>query len=68
MADLMFYTAIPSRGAVVRWMFEEVGEPYDVTVGCTRRKQTWMLLAHLRKGSKATPAEALAQFWGQPRD
>jgi glutathione S-transferase len=30
MAELMFYHAIPSRGAVVRWMLEEVGEPYDV--------------------------------------
>jgi glutathione S-transferase len=30
MAELMFYTAVPSRGAVVRWMLEEVGEPYDV--------------------------------------
>jgi glutathione S-transferase len=32
MAELMFYTAVPSRGAVVRWMLEEVGAPYDVTV------------------------------------
>jgi glutathione S-transferase len=32
MSDLMFYTAVPSRGAVVRWMLEEIGEPYDVTV------------------------------------
>jgi glutathione S-transferase len=32
MAELMFYTAIPSRGAVVRWMLEEVGESYDTTV------------------------------------
>ena len=32
MAELMFYTAIPSRGAVVRWMLEEVGEPYDTTL------------------------------------
>lgn len=30
MTDLIFYHAIPSRGAVVRWMLEEVGEPYDV--------------------------------------
>ena len=30
MNDLVFYHAIPSRGAVVRWMLEEVGEPYDV--------------------------------------
>jgi glutathione S-transferase len=32
MTDLVFYHAIPSRGAVVRWMLEEVGEPYDVKV------------------------------------
>ena len=32
MSELMFYTAIPSRGAVVRWMLEEIGEPYDATV------------------------------------
>jgi glutathione S-transferase len=30
MTDLVFYHAIPSRGAVVHWMLEEVGEPYDV--------------------------------------
>lgn len=29
MSDLVFYHAIPSRGAVVRWMLEEVGEPYE---------------------------------------
>jgi glutathione S-transferase len=32
MAELMFYTAVPSRGAVVRWMLEEIGAPYDTTV------------------------------------
>jgi glutathione S-transferase len=32
MADIMFYTAVPSRGAVVRWMLEETGEPYDITM------------------------------------
>jgi hypothetical protein len=26
MAGLVFHHAIPSRGAVVRWMLEEVGE------------------------------------------
>jgi glutathione S-transferase len=30
MADLMLYHAAPSRSATVRWMLEEVGEPYDI--------------------------------------
>jgi len=30
MADLLLYHAAPSRSATVRWMLEEVGEPYDV--------------------------------------
>lgn len=28
-ADLVFYTNPMSRGRIVRWMLEEVGEPYD---------------------------------------
>ena len=31
-AKLRLYTAAPSRGSIVRWMLEEVGEPYDVTL------------------------------------
>ena len=30
MTDLTFYHAIPSRGFIVRWMLEELGEPYDI--------------------------------------
>jgi glutathione S-transferase len=30
MAKLTLYHAFPSRSAIVRWMLEEVGEPYDV--------------------------------------
>src|SRR5688572_15568147 len=30
MADLLLYHAAPSRSATVRWMLEEVGEPYDI--------------------------------------
>ena len=29
MADLIFYTNPQSRGQIVRWMLEEVGQPYD---------------------------------------
>jgi glutathione S-transferase len=29
---LTLYTAVPSRGAIVRWMLEEVGAPYEVHV------------------------------------
>jgi len=32
MPALTLYHAIPSRAAVVRWMLEEVGEPYDVSL------------------------------------
>lgn len=30
MAELTLYHAIPSRGAITRWMMEELGEPYDL--------------------------------------
>ena len=32
MADLTLYHAFPSRSSIVRWMLEEVGEPYDLEV------------------------------------
>lgn len=32
MADLIFYTNPMSRGRTVRWMLEEVGQPYDTVV------------------------------------
>jgi glutathione S-transferase len=30
MADLILYHAAPSRSSIVRWMLEELGEPYDL--------------------------------------
>jgi glutathione S-transferase len=30
MADLTLYHAAPSRSSIVRWMLEELGEPYDI--------------------------------------
>jgi glutathione S-transferase len=32
MSDLVFYTNPMSRGRIVRWMLEEVGQPYETTV------------------------------------
>lgn len=32
MSDLVFYTNPMSRGRIIRWMLEEVGQPYDTKV------------------------------------
>ena len=32
MADLIFYTNPQSRGQTIRWMLEEVGQPYDTRI------------------------------------
>lgn len=32
MAELIFYTNPQSRGRIIRWMLEEVGEPYETEV------------------------------------
>ncbi|MGC4251145.1 MAG: glutathione S-transferase family protein [Sphingobium sp.] len=32
MADITFYTNPMSRGQIVRWMLEELGEPYDMVL------------------------------------
>jgi glutathione S-transferase len=32
MADLIFYTNPMSRGQTVRWMLEEIGQPYDTEI------------------------------------
>ena len=32
MADLIFYTNPQSRGRIIRWMLEEIGQPYETEV------------------------------------
>jgi glutathione S-transferase len=32
MADLIFYTNPQSRGRIIRWMLEEIGQPYDTEI------------------------------------
>jgi glutathione S-transferase len=43
MANLTLYHAAPSRSSIVRWMLEELGEPYDLHV------------LSLAKGEQTTP-------------
>ena len=31
-ADIIFYTNPQSRGQIVRWMLEELAEPYDTVL------------------------------------
>jgi glutathione S-transferase len=44
MAELTLYHASPSRSSIVRWMLEELGEPYDIH------------LLSLAKGEQSSPA------------
>ena len=45
MADLIFYTNPQSRGRIVRWMFEEVGQPYETEIVSYERMKDESYLA-----------------------
>ncbi len=52
MADLNFYTNPMSRGQTVRWMLEEVGEPYDTEVldyGTTMKAEPYLSINPMGK-------------------
>ena len=52
MADLKFYTNPQSRGQIVRWMLEEVGQPYDteiLTYGGTLKDDAYKTINPMQK-------------------
>ena len=52
MADLTFYTTPMSRGQTVRWMLEEVGEPYDTEIldyGTTMKAEPYLSINPMGK-------------------
>ena len=52
MADLKFYTNPQSRGQTVRWMLEEIGQPYDteiLTYGTTMKADPYLSINPLGK-------------------
>jgi glutathione S-transferase len=52
MADLEFYTNPMSRGQTIRWMLEEVGEPYDTQIldyGTTMKAEPYLSINPMGK-------------------
>ena len=72
MADLVFYTNPMSRGQTVRWMLEEVGEPYDTEIldyGSTMKGETYLAInpmgkvpAIVHKGKVVTEVAAICCY------
>src|SRR3954469_1145675 len=52
MADLIFYTNPMSRGQTIRWMLEEVGEPYNTEIleyGSTMKSEPYLSVNPMSK-------------------
>lgn len=72
MADLIFYTHPMSRGQTVRWMLEEVGEPYDTEIvdyGSTMKQEPYLSInpmgkvpAIVHKGKVVTEVAAICCY------
>ena len=58
MADLTFYTNPQSRGQTVRWMLEEVGEPYETEIlgyGTTMKAEPYLSVNPMGKVPAIVP-------------
>jgi glutathione S-transferase len=52
MADLIFYTNPMSRGQTIRWMLEEVGQPYDTEIlgyGASMKEEPYLSINPMGK-------------------
>src|SRR3954452_7663319 len=72
MADLIFYTNPQSRGQTIRWMLEEVGQPYDTEImdyGSTMKAEPFLSInpmgkvpAIVHKGKVVTEVAAICCY------
>src|SRR3954465_3565351 len=72
MADLIFYTHPKSRGQTIRWMLEEVGQPYDTQIveyGSTMKQEPYLsgnpmgkVPAIVHKGKVVTEVAAICCY------
>ena len=73
MSDLKFYTNPMSRGQTVRWMLEEIGQPYDTEIldyASTMKAEPYLSInpmgkvpAIAHKGKVVTEVAAAGDFW-----
>jgi len=71
-ADLLFYTNPMSRGRTVRWMLEEIGEPYETQIldyGSTMKQEPYLSInpmgkvpALVHKGKVITEVAAIVCY------
>ena len=72
MSDLTFYTNPMSRGQTVRWMLEEIGQPYDTQIldyGTTMKAEPYLAInpmgkvpAIVHKGKVVTEVAAICCY------
>ena len=72
MADITFYTHPMSRGQTIRWMLEEIGQPYDTQIleyGTTMKAPEYLAInpmgkvpAVVHKGKVVTEVAAIACY------